>query len=33
MTGISNSFNNKIGLQNLAPNQQHTVKWNVKLID
>jgi len=33
MTGISNSFNNKICLQNLAPNQQHTVKWNVKLID
>ena len=31
MTGISNSFNNKIGLQTLAPNQSHSVSWNVKL--
>lgn len=31
MTGISNSFNNKIGLQTLEPNQSHSVSWNVKL--
>ena len=31
MTGVSNSFNNKIGLQTLAPNQSHSIIWNVKL--
>lgn len=31
MTGISNSFNNKIGLQTLVPNQSHSIKWSVKL--
>ncbi|MDG1397522.1 MAG: aldose 1-epimerase [Polaribacter sp.] len=31
MTGISNSFNNNIGLQQLAPNQKHSTTWNVKL--
>jgi aldose 1-epimerase len=31
MTGVSNSFNNKIGLQTLAPNQTYSVTWNVKL--
>ena len=29
MTGISNSFNNKIGLQILAPNQEYKIKWKV----
>ncbi|WP_430928920.1 aldose 1-epimerase [Polaribacter marinivivus] len=32
MTGISDSFNNKIGLQVLNPNKSHTVNWNIKLI-
>ena len=31
MTGVSNSFNNKIGLQTLATNQSHSIIWNVKL--
>lgn len=31
MTGISNSFNNKIGLQTLEPNQSHSVSWSVRL--
>jgi aldose 1-epimerase len=31
MTGVSNSFNNKIGLQTLAPNQSYSILWNVKL--
>lgn len=31
MTGVSNSFNNNIGLQQLAPNQKHSTTWNVKL--
>jgi len=31
MTGVSNSFNNKIGLQTLAPNQTYSILWNVKL--
>lgn len=29
MTGISNSFNNKIGLQTLEPNQSHSVSWKL----
>ena len=31
MIGVSNSFNNKIGLQTLAPNQIYSILWNVKL--
>lgn len=31
MTGISDSFNNRIGLQILAPQKTHTVAWNVVL--
>ena len=31
MTGISNSFNNKIGLQVLEPNETYSITWNVKL--
>jgi len=31
MTRVSNSFNNKIGLQELFPNQKHSITWNVKL--
>tara|TARA_B110000208_G_scaffold164547_1_gene202174 strand:- start:731 stop:1633 length:903 start_codon:yes stop_codon:yes gene_type:complete len=31
MTGISNSFNNKIGLQVLEPNQSYSISWNIKL--
>lgn len=30
MTGVSNSFNNKIGLQVLRPNQSYSLNWNVK---
>ncbi|SDR68567.1 aldose 1-epimerase [Polaribacter sp. KT25b] len=30
MTGISNSFNNKIGLQVLKPNETYSITWNVK---
>lgn len=30
MTGVSNSFNNKIGLQVLNPNESYSVTWNVK---
>ena len=29
MTGISNSFNNKIGLQILKPNEEYKLIWNV----
>ncbi len=29
MTGISDSFNNKIGLQVLQPNEEYKVKWNI----
>lgn len=29
MTGVSDSFNNKIGLQVLQPNTEYNVKWNV----
>ena len=30
MTGISNSFNNKIGLQTLEPHNKYELKWTVK---
>lgn len=32
MTGISNSFNNKIGLQELEPNKIYALTWAVKLL-
>jgi aldose 1-epimerase len=31
MTGVSNSFNNGIGLQVLQPNTSFSLKWNVKI--
>jgi len=31
MTGVSNSFNNKIGLKTLKPDQIYSVTWSVKL--
>lgn len=31
MTGISNSFNNKIGLNILEPNQSYSIEWNCKV--
>lgn len=31
MTGVSNSFNNNIGLQVLKPNQSYLVNWNINL--
>tara|TARA_R110002126_G_scaffold181187_4_gene330019 strand:- start:25038 stop:25931 length:894 start_codon:yes stop_codon:yes gene_type:complete len=31
MTGISNSFNNTIGLQILEPNKSHTITWNLDI--
>lgn len=31
MTGISNSHNNKIGLQILEPNNTYSLKWSVKI--
>lgn len=31
MTGISNSFNNKIGLQVLQPNETCSIKWDVTI--
>lgn len=31
-TGVSDSFNNKIGLQTLNPNETYQVNWNVQLI-
>lgn len=33
LTGISNSFNNKIGLQVLEPQQTYALNWNLKLIN
>mgnify|MGYP000748912789 CR=1 FL=1 len=33
MTGISNSHNNKIGLQVLGPKKSHSLIWSVKLIN
>jgi len=32
MTGISNSFNNKIGLQVLKPKQSYSLLWDLRLI-
>lgn len=32
MTGISDSFNNKVGLQVLEPNKTYTVNWKLKLM-
>lgn len=32
MTGISNSFNNKIGLQELAANKTYSLTWSLKLL-
>lgn len=29
VTGISNSFNNKVGLQELEPDQEYTINWKV----
>ncbi len=31
MTGISNSFNNKIGLQILEPKKSYTINWNLTI--
>ena len=31
MTGVSNSFNNKIGLQILQPNDAYVVKWSIMI--
>ena len=31
MTGISNSFNNTIGLQILEPNKSHAITWNLDI--
>jgi aldose 1-epimerase len=31
MTGISNSFNNGIGLQVLAPSKTYTISWNLTI--
>ena len=33
MTGISNSFNNKVGLKVLEPQQTYALNWNLKLIN
>lgn len=33
MTGVSNSHNNKIGLQVLEPKKNHSIIWSVKLIN
>jgi aldose 1-epimerase len=30
-TGISNSFNNKIGLKTLKPNESYHINWNLKI--
>jgi len=30
-TGISDSFNNKIGLQILEPDETYTIDWNITL--
>lgn len=32
MTGVSNSFNNKIGLQEVEPNKTYALTWVVKLL-
>ncbi|MFV0541289.1 MAG: aldose 1-epimerase [Aestuariibaculum sp.] len=31
-TGVSDSFNNKMGLQILNPNKSHQINWNLRLI-
>lgn len=31
ITGISNSFNNKIGLKTLAPNQEFAISWQLQI--
>jgi aldose 1-epimerase len=33
MTGVSNSFNNKIGLQVLEPNASYSLTWIIKSIN
>ncbi len=33
MTGVSDSFNNEIGLQTLEPKESYSVTWNVKMIN
>jgi len=33
ITGISNSFNNKIGLKTLAPNQEFAIAWQLQILD
>ena len=33
ITGISNSFNNKIGLKTLAPNQEFEIGWQLQITD
>jgi aldose 1-epimerase len=30
-TGVSNSFNNKIGLKTLEPNKIFEIKWSLKI--
>lgn len=30
-TGVSDSFNNNIGLETLSPNETHTITWNLKI--
>ncbi|GAA4237832.1 aldose 1-epimerase [Postechiella marina] len=30
-TGVSDSFNNNIGLETLEPNETHTITWNLKI--
>ncbi|MGJ8745390.1 aldose 1-epimerase [Polaribacter sp.] len=30
-TGVSNSFNNKIGLQTLKPNEEHSIIWKITI--
>lgn len=32
-TGVSDSFNNKIGLEILNPDEFYTIKWNLKIIN
>ena len=32
MTGVSNSFNNRIGLKELSPKENYTTKWQLKLL-
>jgi len=32
-TGVSNSFNNKIGLQTLPPNKEYSITWKINIIN